>query len=255
MKRIAGHLRANLVGYVALFATLGGISYAAAKLPANSVGTKQLKAGAVTKEKLDPALTAAFTKPGAQGQQGLPGPQGSPGADGAPGSAGSPGQPGSMGSQGANNLDPQTISLDRVGSATIENVFTAGATPVNGLDPEDTATSTTFTPSVTSALFITGSANFELTCPVASPVACVISGAGAYINGNGFPNSGLNFTGFTFSPGSTVRFGITISDAFQAGIAAGSRTLAVGFTQSAGTRMTGINLTKVHLKGVLWPEA
>jgi hypothetical protein len=40
---------ANVTVTIALFVALGGTSYAAFSLPAGSVGTKQLKNGAVTK--------------------------------------------------------------------------------------------------------------------------------------------------------------------------------------------------------------
>ena len=43
---------ANIVASLALFIALGGVSYAAAKLPAKSVGTAQLKSNAVTSAKL-----------------------------------------------------------------------------------------------------------------------------------------------------------------------------------------------------------
>ena len=43
---------ANVIATVALFVALGGGAYAATELPANSVGTKQLKPGAVTNPKL-----------------------------------------------------------------------------------------------------------------------------------------------------------------------------------------------------------
>jgi hypothetical protein len=54
-RRVVAHLRNNLVAYLALFVALGGSSYAALNLPANSVGTRQLKDGAVTPAKLDPS--------------------------------------------------------------------------------------------------------------------------------------------------------------------------------------------------------
>jgi hypothetical protein len=50
--RILNHVKHNVVAYLALFIALGGTSYAAIKLPAGSVGTKQLRSGAVTNGKL-----------------------------------------------------------------------------------------------------------------------------------------------------------------------------------------------------------
>ena len=53
MNRIVSHLRGNAVAYLALFVALGGSSYAAFTLPANSVGTKQLRNHSITPIKLD----------------------------------------------------------------------------------------------------------------------------------------------------------------------------------------------------------
>jgi hypothetical protein len=54
------HLRANVVGYLALFVALGGTSYAAVQLPKNSVSAKQITTGAVrTAEVKDGSLTSA----------------------------------------------------------------------------------------------------------------------------------------------------------------------------------------------------
>src|SRR5437763_14006052 len=52
MNRLTHHVRANAIGYLALFVALGGTSYAAINLPNGSVGTRQLKNGAVTANKL-----------------------------------------------------------------------------------------------------------------------------------------------------------------------------------------------------------
>jgi hypothetical protein len=52
MTRLLAHVRHNAVAYLALFVALGGTSYAAFSLPANSVGTQQLRRGAVTNTKL-----------------------------------------------------------------------------------------------------------------------------------------------------------------------------------------------------------
>jgi hypothetical protein len=95
--RIIGHLRGNAVGYVALFAALGGTSYAAVTLKPGSVRTNALANGAVTHSKLAAgsvdernlvkrSLTAADFKPGAlktlNGPNGGAGPAGPPGANG-----------------------------------------------------------------------------------------------------------------------------------------------------------------------------
>lgn len=109
--RILGGLTyANVVGTLALFIALGGVSYAAVKLPAKSVGTKQLKTGAVTSAKVrDGSLLAKdFGKdelprgdagePGDAGRPGAPGPTG---PKGDPGTAGATGPAGATGSNGA----------------------------------------------------------------------------------------------------------------------------------------------------------
>lgn len=81
---------ALVVATLALFVALGGTSYAAIALPRDSVGTIQLKAGAVTSPKVrDGSLSAIDLSPAARralmgraGAQGPAGPKGDPGADG-----------------------------------------------------------------------------------------------------------------------------------------------------------------------------
>jgi hypothetical protein len=81
---------ANLTSLLALFIALGGASYAAIKVPANSVGTKQVKNRAITTRKLDPkALTSLHGARGLPGSPGVQGPQGLQGPKGDTGSAGS----------------------------------------------------------------------------------------------------------------------------------------------------------------------
>jgi hypothetical protein len=82
---------ANVVACIALFVALGGASYAAFKLPKNSVGAKQLKKSAVTSAKvkngslLAQDFKAGQLPAGARGPQGVAGVTGAPGAPGAPG--------------------------------------------------------------------------------------------------------------------------------------------------------------------------
>ncbi len=62
MNRIVRHLRSNAVAYLALFIALGGTSYAAFSLPANSVGTRQIRNHAITPVKLDPKTIGASVR-------------------------------------------------------------------------------------------------------------------------------------------------------------------------------------------------
>ena len=96
----------NVVSTVALFVALGGVSYAATSLPANSVGTEQLKPNAVNSVKVanrslravDFALRQLPAGPaGRIGPQGPSGPKGDPGTNGTNGANGTNGKNGANG--------------------------------------------------------------------------------------------------------------------------------------------------------------
>jgi hypothetical protein len=90
--RLLSYVRRHHVALLALFVALGGVSYAAVKLPNNSVGRQQLKPRAVTPPKLAPAtvelLKGQTGDAGAQGAVGAKGDQGEPGAKGDQGDPG-----------------------------------------------------------------------------------------------------------------------------------------------------------------------
>ena len=90
---------ANVTATAALFMALGGGAYAAIKLPANSVGSKQLKKGAVTPPKVARSTIRLF-----RGQTGPVGPQGAAGAQGPKGDTGGPGAKGDSGSPAGSAL-------------------------------------------------------------------------------------------------------------------------------------------------------
>lgn len=100
----------NVVAVVALFIALGGASYAAIKIPKNSVGAKQLKKNAITSKKVkDRSLLAADFKvgqipPGATGAQGPIGLRGIPGVTGSTGANGPAGPDGVTGPAGLNGV-------------------------------------------------------------------------------------------------------------------------------------------------------
>jgi hypothetical protein len=104
------HLRHHAVAYVALFVALGGTTYAAT-LPRDSVGTQQLKKGAVTASDVrrgaitstavrDRSLRASDFARGVLPAAGATGPQGPVGPQGVPGSAGATGATGAAGPRG-----------------------------------------------------------------------------------------------------------------------------------------------------------
>ena len=80
MSWIRKHMTAgNVIAVAALFLALAGTGYAALKLPRNSVGTKQLKNGAVTAKKVKPHSLLASNFKAGQVPAGAQGPKGDPG--------------------------------------------------------------------------------------------------------------------------------------------------------------------------------
>jgi hypothetical protein len=99
MSRLVSKLTyANVMATIAVFVALGGVGYAATRLPKNSVGTKQIRRAAVTPAKLSKAAKSKLVGPaGPEGPRGAAGPQGSRGAQGAAGEKGGRGPAGDPG--------------------------------------------------------------------------------------------------------------------------------------------------------------
>jgi hypothetical protein len=128
---------ANVVSTLCLFMLLGGASYAAATLPKNSVGAKQIKKGSVSIDKLSKATLKSLA--------GAPGPAGANGRDGANGAQGPKGTAGfgelfsAEGSadiaSGGNARLAQTPDLPAAGTYLVNAhvKLVAGATPQNYL--------------------------------------------------------------------------------------------------------------------------
>src|ERR671931_1967690 len=95
-RRFRRFLRRNTRALLALFIALSGTTCAAAyALPKNSVGTKQLKNGAVTKKKINKKTLKQL-----KGNRGPAGAQGPAGPAGSAGPAGPAGPQGAQGPQG-----------------------------------------------------------------------------------------------------------------------------------------------------------
>jgi hypothetical protein len=130
---------ALVVACVALAVSLSGVSYAAAVLPRASVGTAQLKANAVTSQKvrdgsIGPADVRAGALPagpsGPQGEKGDPGakgdkgdrgergPKGETGSRGPVGPQGPAGQPGAAGPPGVSGRQLRTATFDVPANST-----------------------------------------------------------------------------------------------------------------------------------------
>jgi len=115
---------ANVMATIAVFLALGGGAYAAVKLPAKSVGTRELKSGAVTKSKISAqALRALAGKPGARGAAGATGVAGPTGATGPTGPAGPTGAIGPTGPAGS----PGAVGGTLPSGATLRGVYQADA--------------------------------------------------------------------------------------------------------------------------------
>ena len=112
---------ANVTSSLALFIALGGASYAAIKVPANSVGTKQVKNRAITTGKLDRKVLTSLR--GATGARGLAGSQGAAGPQGLQGPKGDTGASGAAaladGSITASKLAGSSVTQAKLGLTTV----------------------------------------------------------------------------------------------------------------------------------------
>jgi hypothetical protein len=128
---------ADVVATMALFLALGGGAYAAVKLPADSVGSKELKRDAVSSNEVkDGSLLERDFKqghvpkgpqgpqgglghPGDKGDQGPQGGLGHPGDKGDQGPEGDPGQKGETGPKGAPGQGVQSIVVRYGGTVVV----------------------------------------------------------------------------------------------------------------------------------------
>jgi hypothetical protein len=140
---IINSIKHNAVALTALFVALGGTSYAAVKLPAGSVGSRELKKEAVTLPKIAPAarreLQGAAGPKGDAGLGGATGPAGAPGDTGPAGPAGDRGPAGAEGPAGKNGATGPAGPTGPAGApATLNRTFIrTGATSGTQFRPLD----------------------------------------------------------------------------------------------------------------------
>ena len=136
---------ANVMATTAAFIALGGVGYAAVKLPKNSVGAAQIRAKAVTGSKLSAnAVTGAKVLDGSLGPADFTGAAVGPtGPQGAAGVPGIPGVNGSAGGSGARGPSDAYYAFDAAGVVDMKTLnlpLTAGKYAVSGSMLAATAT-------------------------------------------------------------------------------------------------------------------
>jgi hypothetical protein len=197
MPQALRHLRANLVAYLALFVALGGTSYAAARLPRDSVGSTQLKRNAVTSSKVkNGTLTAGDLSAktvsalrGKAGAAGTTGATGAPGATGTPGATGPQGPAGPQGAAGptgpAGSTGPKGDKGDPgVTVAGWSGGVSAGALPADGIVTDlagthGSSSSGALTLAVQSRVYVDGAVNVGNTTGAPSRAQCAVRRADA----------------------------------------------------------------------------
>jgi hypothetical protein len=195
--RARSHVRSNLVGYLALFVALGGTSYAAVALPHNSVGTEQLKNGAVTGSKVKThSLIKADFKRG-QLPAGPRGAKGNAGIQGVQGNAGSQGIPGSARAYGQIGIVSGNYALVAGSSKNVVGVLQGGGgNPGACIELDPSIDASTASVIATPKLQSGSSANWDNTALQSSPVS--------YCGGTG-KNVVEVDTSLTRSPGAAVK--------------------------------------------------
>ncbi len=215
--RVLAHIRRNTIAYLALFVAMGGTGYAASQLPKNSVGTKQIKNGAVTKPKVDPNLVSQL-----KGKNGLNGKNGINGINGA-GTA---------------------TTLDREDTGTTAPTFAFPAASTPPTPPGAVFYTKTISTPANTVLIVGGVANFIFHCPTGAG-DCTITHGGAYLDSTPIPNTDPNQTiDVTEGADAAIPAGLSIQGALS-GISAGTHTFKLAITQTTGNPVT----TKVFIHG------
>jgi hypothetical protein len=150
----------NVMVTVLAFIVLGGTAYAATELGKESVGTKQLKNGAVTKAKIAKGAQNAL--------KGQTGPAGQKGATGATGAQGPKGDTGARGS------DASAILLARVNGVT-QTTTTSFGSPSGTSTATATVGNVTMLGPFTTAVKVDGF-SIQTTAPIGL-VGCGVPGA------------------------------------------------------------------------------
>lgn len=221
MKLAIGHLRSNAVAYLALFIALSSTSYAAIKIPNNSVGPKQIKKNAVDGTKVkDKTLLLGDFKPG-QLQNGPQGDKGDTGPQGVQGQQGQQGQKGDDGPPGTGSVQAQVFN---------DGSDTAQLKPAEPPDALILRTTSFTTTAANTTIVVSGSVQVQLNCQNGGGTCVYVPGV--YVDGAAVPGTRdlsnsipQNTTGTDTIPTNGVR----------ANVGPGTHNLQVRLKQSGGT--------------------
>lgn len=236
------YLRRHHIGLLALFIALGGTSYAATKLPKNSVGSTQIRSGAVSEAKLAKAVKSKLGKTGPKGATGASGPAGPAGPPGPAGAAGATGATGPRGPQGEQGpIGPE-------GPQGPAGPTSAGVGGVNGSVNVGAFTSTlTFSQAsvtlpATGRVLVTATGDFRIAC---GAQACSQT-IGVAVGGMTVPGA---FVQLSAGANGTAHQEGTIAGVVS-GVPAGTHQVVLGTKVTAGTAATATNDPALRLVAI-----
>ena len=168
-----------VVALIALAVALGGVGYAVVALPANSVGTAQLKNAAVTSKKVRNGTLLAVDFKKGQLPRGPRGYEGAVGATGATGPTGAAGPQGPAGPAGATGAQGATGATGPAGP-TSGRTWTQASGGVSSCSPTDLITQAVALPT-TSRLQIGATAQVVAAGSVPIQISAEVWGGGASV--------------------------------------------------------------------------
>jgi hypothetical protein len=209
------YVRKHHIALLALFVAMGGTSYAAFKLPNNSVGAAQIKPNAVGTSELknntvgvsDLSDKAIASLRGLKGDTGAPGEKGAQGDKGAPGSDGAPGP-------------PATWTSSTVAAAQGISTNSSAGTPLADL--------ATVGPEVTVTVPASGLAEVYAQADFSSSSSNIVGRVGLSVDGNLTLVGCGSKTGVLFDDGPPDGTSVTVA------------TSARGGTTNCGARLPGL---------------